>query len=68
VALRVRKKRNKTTAQVVVFYFCKFSQLVLVYLAYGNGEIISCLVCDEIEDILPEKLIEKKKKYLPIVE
>jgi hypothetical protein len=52
----------------VVFYFCKFSQLVLVYLAYGNGEIISCLVCDEIEDILPEKLIEKKKKYLPIVE
>lgn len=29
---------------------------------------LSCLVCDEIEEILPERLIEKKKKYLPIVE
>jgi hypothetical protein len=29
---------------------------------------ISCLVCDEIEDIIPEKLIKKKKKYIPIIE
>lgn len=29
---------------------------------------LSCLVCDEIEDILPKRLMEKKKKYLPIIE
>ena len=29
---------------------------------------ISCLVCDEIEDFIPEKLIKRKKKYLPILE
>lgn len=35
----------------------------------NNGVIsISCLVCDEIEDIIPENLIKKKKKYIPIIE
>lgn len=35
----------------------------------NNEEInISCLVCDEIESIIPENLIKKKKKYIPIIE
>lgn len=35
----------------------------------NNEEInISCLVCDEIESVIPESLIKKKKKYIPIIE
>lgn len=48
-------------------YFGKY-HYSKIYTKTNDVIIISCLVCDEIEDIIPEKLIKKKKKYIPIVE
>ena len=48
-------------------YFGKY-HYSKIYNKTGEIIYISCLVCDEIEDIIPEKLIKKKKKYIPIIE
>ncbi len=48
-------------------YFGKY-HYSKIYIKTGEIIYISCLVCDEIEDIIPEKFIKKKKKYIPIIE
>lgn len=48
-------------------YFGKYHYYVF-YLQNSESISLSCLVCDKIEHILPEGYVEKKKKYLPIIE
>ena len=38
-----------------------------IFINKNESVNISCLVCDEIDDIIPKRLIKKKKKYIPII-
>ena len=40
----------------------------VINLKNGKSITISCLVCDEIEKLIPENLIERKKKVIPLIE
>lgn len=41
---------------------------VLIQLRGGEKYIITCLLCDELEDFIPTKLIKKRMRIFPLVE